>query len=357
MPDILPNLSLPILQPSQAQKHVTHNAALSILDALVQLTLISGAETTPPAAPTDGMRYAVPTGGALDWAGQSGKIASFENGAWTFYTPSEGWRAYFNDTQSLRIFDGGAWIEVSSAQFENLTGLGLGADTSSAPFTAKLNAALWTALYDADGGTGDLMQTLNKETAADDAGFVFQTGFATRALLGLFGTDNLRLSVSQDGSNFLDGIIVDGATGITEQPNLPRFSGTTNFDNFGAQGAWIKIAINTLSYNDQAAFDATTSEFTAPVDGLYSFGGHLLFKRDQSDNARMNIRLVKNGSVQVPGSFGRITSNHDNELTFINTHALIPLVAGDTVELQGKFGSEPGYFMADETTFFGYKVG
>lgn len=357
MPDTLPNLSLPILQPSQAQKHVTHNAALSILDALAQLTVISGSETTPPAAPTDGMRYAVPAGGSQDWAGQSGKIASFENGAWTFYDPIEGWRAYFSDTQALRVFDGAGWVDVSSTQLENLTGLGIGADTSSAPFTAKLNTALWTARYAADGGTGDLMQTINKETASDDAGVVFQTDFVTRALLGLFGSDNLRLSVSQDGSNFLDGLIVNATTGVVDQPNLPRFSGATNFDNFGAQSVWVKIAINALSYNDQSAFDAASNVFTAPVDGLYSFGGHLLFKRDQTDNVRLNIRLVMNGTDQVPGTFGRITSTHDTELTFINTHAVIPLVAGDTVELQGRFGLGDGFFMADETTFFGYKVG
>ncbi|MEL6883600.1 MAG: DUF2793 domain-containing protein [Pseudomonadota bacterium] len=358
MPDTLPNLSLPILQPSQAQKHVTHNAALSVLDALVQLSVISGSATTPPAAPQDGMRYAVPAGGQLDWAGQDGRIASFENGAWVFYAPQEGWRAYFADTQTLRLHDGAAWQDLSGGDLlEDLTGLGIGMDTASAPFSAKLNAALWTALYAADGGTGSLMQTYNKEAAGDDAGFVLQTDFVTRALFGLFGNNDLRLAVSQDGTSFQDGLVVDGQTGITSQPNLPRFSGTTNFDNFGAVATWTKIGINTLAYNDQGVFDAATNVFTAPVDGLYAFNGHLLFKIDANDKARMNIRLVKNGTDQIAGTFGRITSNHDTEKTFINTHALVPLVAGDTVELQGMFASFSGYFAANETSFFGYKVG
>lgn len=39
MSGLSPGLGLPYLQPSQAQKHVTHNAALQRLDQLVQLRL------------------------------------------------------------------------------------------------------------------------------------------------------------------------------------------------------------------------------------------------------------------------------------------------------------------------------
>ena len=41
MPDTSHALSLPLIQPSQAQKHVTHNEALRILDAVVQLVVIA----------------------------------------------------------------------------------------------------------------------------------------------------------------------------------------------------------------------------------------------------------------------------------------------------------------------------
>jgi hypothetical protein len=40
MPDTSHALSLPLIQPSQAQKHVTHNEALRILDAVVQLVSV-----------------------------------------------------------------------------------------------------------------------------------------------------------------------------------------------------------------------------------------------------------------------------------------------------------------------------
>ncbi|NPD21473.1 hypothetical protein HNS34_18855 [Rhodophyticola sp. DY48A3-103] len=39
-----------------------------------------------------------------------------------------------------------------------------------------------------------------------------QTGFVTKALVGLFGSDRFRLAVSADGSTFFDGLSVDNAT-------------------------------------------------------------------------------------------------------------------------------------------------
>lgn len=42
-----PRLALPYLMPAQAQKHVTHNEALRMLDALVQLRLEGFDATTP----------------------------------------------------------------------------------------------------------------------------------------------------------------------------------------------------------------------------------------------------------------------------------------------------------------------
>ena len=37
MSDVTPHLGLPLLAAGQAQKHVTHNEALTLLDALAQL--------------------------------------------------------------------------------------------------------------------------------------------------------------------------------------------------------------------------------------------------------------------------------------------------------------------------------
>jgi hypothetical protein len=59
-------------------------------------------------------------------------------------------------------------------------GLGTPADALK-PFSAKLNAALWTAKTVAEGGTGDLFYTMNKEAAGDDLGLPLRSDFATKA--------------------------------------------------------------------------------------------------------------------------------------------------------------------------------
>lgn len=56
------NLSLPYIMPSQAQKHVTHNEAVRMLDALVQLSVADTALVSPPAEPVPGARYILPEG-------------------------------------------------------------------------------------------------------------------------------------------------------------------------------------------------------------------------------------------------------------------------------------------------------
>ena len=78
--DTTPNLSLPYIMPSQAQKHVTHNEALAILDALVQLTALDRDLTTPPANAIDGSCYIVPSGAIGVWAGQAGTVAIRQEG-------------------------------------------------------------------------------------------------------------------------------------------------------------------------------------------------------------------------------------------------------------------------------------
>jgi hypothetical protein len=71
------------------------------------------------------------------------------------------------------------------------------------PFSARLNAALWTAKTVAEGGTGNLFYAMKKEAAGDILGLTLQTGFVTKAQVGLFGSDRSRLAVSADGSTFV----------------------------------------------------------------------------------------------------------------------------------------------------------
>ena len=102
-------LNLPLLSPSQAQKHVTVNEALVRLDGLTQLVLASRSVTLPPTMVADGVSYAVPPGAVNAWAGREGTVATGANGGWVFVTPKRGWRAFLADESVTAVWDGVAW--------------------------------------------------------------------------------------------------------------------------------------------------------------------------------------------------------------------------------------------------------
>lgn len=104
-----PRMSLPLLAPAQAQKHVTVNEALARIDALAHLTLVSASLATPPAAAPEGDLYAVPPGAVNAWAGQDGQLAIAIAGGWVFVPPRRGWRAMVLDQGVSALHDGTDW--------------------------------------------------------------------------------------------------------------------------------------------------------------------------------------------------------------------------------------------------------
>ena len=53
--------------------------------------------------------------GASDvWAGKSDKIAAFQDGAWAFYAPKDGWIAWVASENILIVYDSGSWSPVST---------------------------------------------------------------------------------------------------------------------------------------------------------------------------------------------------------------------------------------------------
>lgn len=103
-------LEMPLLQPAQAQKHVTVNEALMRLDGLVNLVLQSVSTVQSPETVIDGQCWAVPAAALGDWSGQGGRIAIGSNGGWVFLPPSAGMRAFVLDQGASAVHDGSDWI-------------------------------------------------------------------------------------------------------------------------------------------------------------------------------------------------------------------------------------------------------
>jgi hypothetical protein len=74
------HLNLPYIQPAQAQKHVTHNEAIELLDLIVQLTVVSFSAQTPASTPAEGETWALSDAPTGVWEGQAGQIATWRGG-------------------------------------------------------------------------------------------------------------------------------------------------------------------------------------------------------------------------------------------------------------------------------------
>lgn len=104
---------LPLLSAGQAQKEVTHNEALVAIDRQLHLAVESRGLALPPAAPIAGSAYIVAAGASGAWAGQSGKIASFDGYGWHVTAPVKGCLAWVADEAAFSVYDGdwslGGW--------------------------------------------------------------------------------------------------------------------------------------------------------------------------------------------------------------------------------------------------------
>ena len=217
--DATPRLGLPYLAAGQAQKHVTLNGALALLDGLVQTAVDSRSVAAEPAAPEDGALYILPgdaTG--ADWAGRpAGALLRWEAGAWSTAPSVEGQLAYVRDEAALVVREAGGWVALSQAlgvlQDVPLLGVGGTADAGS-PLTVHGAAALFTGV-----GAGCQLK-LNKARTADTASVLFQTGYSGRAEVGLCGDDGLHVKVSADGASFAEAAVVDasGRVGLGVSP-------------------------------------------------------------------------------------------------------------------------------------------
>lgn len=210
-------LSLPLIAAEQAEKHVTHNEALLLLDAAIHLRLTGREETTPPTSPELGQTYAIPATATGTWSGHEGELASWTAGGWRFLTPQTGWMAWDETASSPLVFEGDTWRPLLA----NIGALGIGtvADDTNR-LAVRTEAALFTSVPDGDGGNGNLRLTLNKETTSDSATLIFQSGWSGRAEIGLAGDDNFAFKVSPDGSDWKTALTLDAASGFVRCEQL-----------------------------------------------------------------------------------------------------------------------------------------
>jgi len=80
-----PNNQIPYVPENTVDPAAGLNQALNVVDALLQVRVMSLGENAPPVAPDDGDRHIVgpaPTGA---WAGQANRLARWLDGGWDFF--------------------------------------------------------------------------------------------------------------------------------------------------------------------------------------------------------------------------------------------------------------------------------
>lgn len=168
-----PNIGFPLLEQAQAQKEVTVNETLVILDALLG-GVISQSTTAPPGSPAEGDAYIVPVGASGVWVGHVEDIAYFFGGVWNFLPPSVG------VGHEVWVRDDAEFVQYSEASPQAWSPVGGAAVTS---VNGDTGAVVLNAGYVGEKGA-DIASagTTNLATATGD--FVDVTGTTTITALG-----------------------------------------------------------------------------------------------------------------------------------------------------------------------------
>jgi len=140
-----PRLALPVIEAAQAQKHVTHNDALVLLDCLTQLAVESRVLTAPPASPADGACYIPAAAATGAWSGFDNQLALYSGGGWQRLAPVSGLKAWVKAERLTLTYEDGVWRDgvaltahggrvTLRAKEEELTLAGAYVETTDAAF-------------------------------------------------------------------------------------------------------------------------------------------------------------------------------------------------------------------------------
>lgn len=289
--DQTPNLALPYILAAQAQKHVTHNEAIRALDALTQISVASRTLTTPPATPVDGARYILPAAATGVWAGPAGRIAAFQDGAWVYFTPHDGWIAWIGDEATAVVYSNAAWIALMGA----LATLGINA---TADTTNRLTVSSAATLFN-NAGAGHQVK-VNKAAPGATASLLYQTAFAGRAEMGTTGDDDFHVKVSPDGSAWHDGMIISAATGKAAFPagGVVTTTAATLTIAVPAQASTIQAALDQLM---STRFEGSAQGIISVANGIYVLAAPLSCRHPQA--GRIVLRAATAATLPLEADF------------------------------------------------------
>ncbi len=193
MADTTARFGLSYILAAQAQKHVTHNDALRLLDGIVQASVVNRTTSTPPGSPAEGATYIVASGATGAWAGWSGDLAIYVDGSWYRLQAVPGMRVWDLGADELVVRLGSAWTSLSVA-------MGIVAQSESVDVAVSANGG--------STGVGVLEETLSGLSGAsvdstiDIPDRAICLGVSTRTVTAITGATSFDCGVLGELSKF-----------------------------------------------------------------------------------------------------------------------------------------------------------
>ena len=328
MSDISPHLLLPYILAAQAQKHVTHNEALRLLDAVVQLSVLDRDLTAPPAMPADGDRYIVASGATGLWAGWDLNVTTWVDGVWMRLVPRPGWLAWIADETVAAVWTGTFWklIGVPQDVSDAIFGLVNDADPSRrAVFSLSGISTATTRTFTLPNTSSELAILAGTQTFTGN-----KTFSGTLTISGAAATLGTSTATATYGMG-------TGATttGVTKTVNLGTggASGSTTVVNIGSAtaGAGGTTVVNTptLTFaNAVTQVGMPQANLTAQLIGL---GGATA---DSTNRLSVNTPavLLNNAGAGIEATVNKAAAGNDASFAFktgFSARALIGLLGSD----------------------------
>jgi hypothetical protein len=274
MEDISARHGLPYIMPSQAQKHVTHNEALRVLDAVLHASVKARHVARAPENPQEGDFYLIGEDAQAEFAGYEGALAGFVDGAWMFIPPVQGLIVNVEEEAISLIFRGTAWEDFGTGgaggiDFEMPAFPSLGINAQADALNRFLISAP-ASLFNHEGAGHQLK--INKAAESDTATVLFQSDFSGRAEMGLAGEDHFSFKVSANGSDFVEAMRIDKDTAKVSFPATPRQLPTVLFNRFADAG---RFGAGSYPYG------LHLSDGFAQPDYISAFNGAIFAQGDQ----------------------------------------------------------------------------
>ncbi len=220
MSETTSRLALPYIMAAQAQKHVTHNEALRLLDGLIQMRVTNATATGPPSAPNEGDAYIIKAPATGEWTGWEKDVAFYADGSWFRLPALDGMRIWNAEVSTLLVYTAGSWQTLPEAL--NLLKSAPLVQVAKGPFGATTGlGVLEETLFDLSGSS------VATTIAIPDRSICF--GVSTRTVTVITGATSFDCGINGEPSKF------GGSLGIA--------AGSTNKGIIGPQGFYADTPI------------------------------------------------------------------------------------------------------------------